>query len=98
MCFSPSDITFRALLRVSFGINAYFWWRMKREIMKKKALLVGGTGTISSAVTALLATSPDWELTVLNRGLRPVVLPEGVKVITADVGKDDVGRLIGGEM
>lgn len=71
---------------------------MKREIMKKKALLVGGTGTISSAVTALLATSPDWELTVLNRGLRPVVLPEGVKVITADVGKDDVGRLIGGEM
>ena len=36
--------------------------------MKRKALLIGGTGTISSAVTQLLSESEEWEVTLLNRG------------------------------
>jgi nucleoside-diphosphate-sugar epimerase len=66
--------------------------------MKKKALFVGGTGTISSAITRLVATQPDWELTLLNRGTRNADLPENVKVITADIKKDDVAAMIGDEV
>jgi nucleoside-diphosphate-sugar epimerase len=65
--------------------------------MKKKALFVGGTGTISSAITRLVAAQPDWELTLLNRGTRNDNLPENVKVITADIKKDDVAAKIGNE-
>ena len=36
--------------------------------MKRKALLIGGTGTISSAVTRLLSECEEWEVTLLNRG------------------------------
>jgi len=50
-----------------------------------KALFIGGTGTISMAITRALATNPDWELYLLNRGTRKAEIPEGVKVITADV-------------
>jgi nucleoside-diphosphate-sugar epimerase len=66
--------------------------------MKKKALFVGGTGTISSAITRLVATQPDWELTLLNRGTRNDDLPKNVKVITADIKKDDVSTMIGDEV
>lgn len=66
--------------------------------MKKKALFVGGTGTISSAITRLVATQPDWELTLLNRGTRNEELPDNVKVITADIKKDDVSAMIGDEV
>jgi len=50
-----------------------------------KALFIGGTGTISMAITRLLADNPDWELYLLNRGSRNAELPAGVKVITADI-------------
>lgn len=33
-----------------------------------KALFIGGTGTISTAITRLLAQTPGWELYLLNRG------------------------------
>lgn len=33
-----------------------------------KALFIGGTGTISSAITRLVAQSQGWELYLLNRG------------------------------
>lgn len=53
-----------------------------------KALLIGGTGTISaSVVKRLLATG--WEVTLLNRGNRPV--PEGARVIRADI--NDTARV-----
>lgn len=49
-----------------------------------KALFIGGTGTISSAITAL-ASSLGWELTLLNRGNSNGRLPEGVETIRADI-------------
>ncbi len=49
-----------------------------------KALFIGGTGTISSAITAL-APKLGWELTLLNRGSHNEGLPESVKTIRADI-------------
>jgi nucleoside-diphosphate-sugar epimerase len=49
-----------------------------------KALFIGGTGTISSAVSALAAGS-GFELFLLNRGSKPESVPKGVTVITADI-------------
>ena len=51
----------------------------------KRALFLGGTGTISSAITALVANDPGWELYLLNRGNRPEAIPDGVKLIRGDV-------------
>ena len=53
-----------------------------------KALFIGGTGTISMAITRQLAANPDWELYLLNRGTRAQELPEGVKTITADINNE----------
>ena len=53
-----------------------------------KALFIGGTGTISMAITRSLATNPDWELYLLNRGTRMSEIPEGVKVIQADINDE----------
>ena len=53
-----------------------------------KALFIGGTGTISMAITRLLGQHPDWELTLLNRGTRKIDLPDGVKTITADISDE----------
>ena len=47
-----------------------------------KALFIGGTGTISTAVTAL-AREKGWEVTLLNRGSKPV--PEGMESMVADI-------------
>ena len=55
----------------------------------RRALFIGGTGTISMAITRLLATMPDWELYLLNRGNRQEELPENVKVIRADIGEEE---------
>ena len=46
--------------------------------------MIGGTGTISSAITRQLAES-EHELWLLNRGNRQAELPGGVKQIVADV-------------
>lgn len=53
-----------------------------------KALFIGGTGTISMAITRSLATNPDWELFLLNRGSRMDEIPEGVNVIKADINDE----------
>lgn len=53
-----------------------------------KALFIGGTGTISMAITKRLAANPDWELYLLNRGNRSSELPENVKVIKADINDE----------
>lgn len=63
--------------------------------MKRKALFIGGTGTISSAITRLVASLPDWDLTLLNRGQNRQVLPDNVEVIHADIHHDDVAALLG---
>ncbi len=53
-----------------------------------KALFIGGTGTISMAITRSLANNPDWELYLLNRGNRETELPEGVHTIHADINNE----------
>ena len=56
--------------------------------MKKRALFIGGTGTISTAIVKRLANDLDWEVWVLNRGNRSSVLPESVKLVTADINDE----------
>ena len=60
-----------------------------------KALIIGGTGTISSAVVAHLVDT-GWEVTLLNRGRRAA--PAGVRVLVGDM-EDEAGvrRLLEGE-
>ncbi len=50
-----------------------------------KALFVGGTGTISSAVVKRLVKELGWEVWVLNRGNRTDRLPAGVHQIVTDI-------------
>lgn len=50
-----------------------------------KALIIGGTGTISSAVVHLLLER-NWEVYVINRGTKP--LPEGAVSIIADINDE----------
>ena len=54
-----------------------------------KALFIGGTGTISTAITKRVASLPDWELYLINRGNRSRVVPENVKVIIADINDEE---------
>ena len=61
-----------------------------------KILIIGGTGTISSAITRQLAES-DHELWLLNRGSRRNEVPENVKQIVADINDEpEVRRLLAG--
>lgn len=53
-----------------------------------KALFIGGTGTISSAITRQLANDPEWELWLINRGNRNADLPASVNVIKADINDE----------
>ncbi len=63
--------------------------------MKKKALFIGGTGTISTAIVKRLAGDAAWEVWLLNRGNRKRVVPEGVHQIIADVNDEqDVAEKI----
>ena len=52
-----------------------------------KILFIGGTGTISMAITRLLAAEGH-TLYLLNRGTRSAELPEGVQTITCDIGNE----------
>ena len=52
-----------------------------------KILFIGGTGTISMAITRLLAERGD-ELYLLNRGNRNGGLPENVKIISCDINDE----------
>ncbi len=54
-----------------------------------KALFIGGTGTISMAITKQLAANPDWELYLLNRGTRSDNVPENVHVICGDINNEE---------
>ena len=56
-----------------------------------KILFIGGTGTISMAITRLLASRGD-ELYLLNRGNRKIDLPDNVKTIIADINDEEDTR------
>lgn len=53
-----------------------------------KILIIGGTGTISSAITRQLAASGN-ELWLLNRGTRKAEVPSNVKQVIADINDED---------
>ena len=55
----------------------------------KKALFIGGTGTISAAIVRRLAQDPLWEVYLLNRGNRKEAVPEGVHRIIADMNDEE---------
>ena len=62
-----------------------------------KLLIIGGTGTISSAITRQLAASGH-DLWLLNRGTRKDEVPASVKQVIVDIDQtDEVLRLIGNE-
>ncbi len=52
-----------------------------------KILLIGGTGTISSAITRQLAKT-EHEVYVLNRGNQNDSIPQNIKVIVADINNE----------
>ena len=59
-----------------------------------KILIIGGTGTISSAITRQLAES-EHELWLLNRGNRKQEVPANVKQIVANIDDEaDVSCLL----
>ncbi|MBR6235162.1 MAG: NAD-dependent epimerase/dehydratase family protein [Spirochaetales bacterium] len=67
-----------------------------------RILLIGGTGTISSAITALISKriasgERKDELWVLNRGKRAACLPSGVRQIVADAyDKESLSKAVDG--
>ena len=63
-----------------------------------KILIIGGTGTISSAITRQLAAS-NHELWLLNRGNRIDELPQNVRLVTGDINShtDEVVAKLAGE-
>ena len=62
-----------------------------------KALLIGGTGTISMAVTKKLLND-GWEVYLLNRGNRTAELPDGIRSIVADMNDESaVAKAIEGQ-
>ncbi|MBQ8111507.1 MAG: SDR family oxidoreductase [Clostridia bacterium] len=61
-----------------------------------KALFIGGTGTISTAIVKRLVNELGWEVWLLNRGNRPEAVPVGAHSIVADVSDEaDVARKLG---
>ena len=50
-----------------------------------KALFIGGTGIISTAIVKRLAADERWEVWLLNRGNRQEAVPQGVRQIVADI-------------
>lgn len=53
-----------------------------------KALFIGGTGIISTAIVKQLAQMPLWEVWLLNRGSRKDIVPENVHQIIADINDE----------
>lgn len=54
-----------------------------------KALFIGGTGVISTAVVKRLVSELNWDVWLLNRGNRNDVLPDGVHPIIADINDEE---------
>jgi len=62
-----------------------------------RILFIGGTGTISSAITQQLAAT-EHELWLLNRGSRRAEVPANVKQIVADINDEEAVRKLMGDM
>lgn len=56
-----------------------------------KILFIGGTGTISSAITRQLAET-EHEVYLLNRGNNNGQVPDNVKIIVADINNEEEAR------
>ena len=54
-----------------------------------KALFIGGTGTISSAIVRRLSKDSSWEVWLINRGNRADTVPENVNQIVCDINDED---------
>ena len=52
-----------------------------------KVLFIGGTGTISMAITKKLAET-DWEVYLFNRGSRNELLSENIHIIKGDINNE----------
>lgn len=62
-----------------------------------KVLFIGGTGTISLACARLAAQS-GMQVTLLNRGSHPELVPEGARLLRADINDaDSTEKLLAGE-
>ena len=59
----------------------------REESMKRKALFIGGTGTISTAISQL-AVRENWELYVINRGSHNDEIPAEVHIIQGDINNE----------
>ena len=53
-----------------------------------KVLFIGGTGTISSAITRQLAADSRFELYLINRGTHANEVPANVHTIVADINNE----------
>ena len=80
---SASSLVFNYLL---FLIKYCFFTFLYSEV-NLKVLFIGGTGTISSAITRKVAEN-GWDLWLLNRGNRSIDLPKGVKEINCDINNE----------
>ena len=66
-----------------------------KEEQEVRALFIGGTGTISTAVVRRLVEDLNWEVWLLNRGRRKTAITEGVHQIIADINdEEDVAEKI----
>ena len=62
-----------------------------------RALFIGGTGTISSAIVRRRACDSSWEVWLINRGNRKETVPENVHQIICDINDEDaVLKALGG--
>jgi len=62
-----------------------------------KVLLIGGTGTISTEISKLLVKE-GWDVTLLNRGSAGERVPEGARVLQADIHDEAAVRAAIGDM
>ena len=53
-----------------------------------KALFIGGTGTISTAITRRLVEELHWDVWLLNRGNRPDAVPAGAHSLVCDINDE----------
>lgn len=56
---------------------------------KSKALFIGGTGTISSAIVEELSKKAEWEVWLLNRGNRAAEVASNVHQILCDISNEE---------
>lgn len=64
---------------------------------KSKALFIGGTGTISTAIVEELSKKDEWEVWLLNRGNRVAEVPANVHQILCDISdEEDAAKKLSG--